>query len=60
MYHPQPWELNRGETYHRLVNTTPKPNATKNRSGELVLLLLLLAALVGDGLWLGEDMVKPL
>lgn len=24
------------ETYHRFVNTTPNPNATKNRSGELV------------------------
>lgn len=23
-------------TYHKFVNTTPKPNATKNSSGELV------------------------
>jgi hypothetical protein len=27
-------------TYHRFVNTTPKPSATKNNSGELELLLL--------------------
>lgn len=27
-------------TYHKLVNTTPKPRATKNSSGELVGLLL--------------------
>jgi hypothetical protein len=28
--------------YHRFVNTTPKPNATKKRSGELDPPLLLL------------------
>lgn len=30
------WLLMRGrdETYHRLVNTTPKPRATKNKSDE--------------------------
>lgn len=34
---------------HRLVKTTPKPRATKNKSGELVgpELLLLLLLLVG-------------
>jgi len=46
-------------TYHRFVKTTPKPNATKNRSGELSLALpLLLALLEGDGFWLGDDMKK--
>ena len=30
-------------TYHRLVNTTPKPRATKKSNGELVGLLLLLS-----------------
>ena len=25
-----------GVSYHKLVNTTPKPNATKNSRGELV------------------------
>lgn len=25
-----------GDTYHRLVKTTPKPSATKNSNGELV------------------------
>lgn len=38
-------------THQRLVKTTPKPNATKNSSGELVgpaLLLLLLLLLAAD------------
>lgn len=30
----------RYSTYHRLVNTTPKPRATKKSNGELVGLLL--------------------
>jgi hypothetical protein len=42
--------------YHRLVKTTPKPNATKKSSGELVgplLSLLLLSLWVGEGV--GEE-----
>lgn len=39
------------EAYHKLVKTTPKPRATKNKSGELVgpELLLLFPLLVGEG-----------
>lgn len=54
----------RSATYHRLVKTTPKPNATKNRRGELVapeppeplsppppelVVAVLFAASVGEG-----------
>lgn len=44
--------------YHRFVKTTPKPRATKKRSGELVLLLLLLplpGMLVDEGVVVIED-----
>lgn len=34
--------------HHRLVNTTPKPNATKNSNGELEFLFLSLSSLAGD------------
>lgn len=44
--------LQANEAYHRLVKTTPKPRATKNRSGELVgpelLCWLLLLDAVAD------------
>lgn len=38
--------------YHKFVNTTPKPSATKNKSGLLVgpsLLLLFAPVVVGPG-----------
>lgn len=35
------------QTYHRFVNTTPKPSATKNSNGELVGPPLLLLGCVG-------------
>ena len=47
----------RGKTYHKFVNTTPKPNATKNRSGELVGPLPPPGAGVGDEDERGEAMV---
>lgn len=34
---------------HKFVNTTPKPNATKNSSGELVGPFALLFDIVDDG-----------
>lgn len=36
-------------SYHKFVNTTPNPNATKNNRGELVPPLLGLPDIVGDG-----------
>jgi hypothetical protein len=48
------------KTYHKFVNTTPKPNATKNKSGELVGPLdgLFPPVKVGVGDGDGEAMVK--
>lgn len=51
-------------TYHRFVNTTPNPKATKKSNGELVgpLVLLPPELVVGPGgaddVEVGDDMVR--
>ena len=52
-------------TYHRLVKTTPKPRATKNKRGELVGPELLLwfplleeVGEAGTGVEVGEDIAS--
>lgn len=47
------------KSYHKLVNTTPKPSATKNSSGELVgpLELSLLLLPVGLGVLVEDEVV---